>query len=53
LVGAFANAATKPAGKTANTASKARLRGDHISGTDRAPVREIECCGVTATVIVK
>jgi parallel beta-helix repeat protein len=29
------------------------LRGDHISGTTVAPVREIECCGFTATAIVK
>jgi parallel beta-helix repeat protein len=28
------------------------LRGDHISGTSVAPVREIECCGFTATAIV-
>jgi parallel beta-helix repeat protein len=29
------------------------LRGDEISGTTVAPVREIECCGFTATAIVK
>jgi hypothetical protein len=29
------------------------LRGDHISGTTVAPVREIQCCGFTATAIVK
>ena len=29
------------------------LRGDHISGTSAAPVREIHCCGFTATAIVK
>jgi parallel beta-helix repeat protein len=29
------------------------LRGDHISGTTVAPVREIQCCGLTATAIVK
>jgi len=29
------------------------LRGDHITGTTVAPVREIECCGFTATAIVK
>jgi parallel beta-helix repeat protein len=29
------------------------LRGDSISGTTVAPVREIECCGFTATAIVK
>jgi parallel beta-helix repeat protein len=29
------------------------LRGDHISGTTVASVREIECCGFTATAIVK
>jgi parallel beta-helix repeat protein len=29
------------------------LRGDHIAGTTIAPVREIECCGFTATAIVK
>jgi hypothetical protein len=29
------------------------LRGDHISGTTIAPVREIECCWFTATAIVK
>ena len=29
------------------------LRGDHISGTSVAPVREIECCGFNATAIVK
>jgi parallel beta-helix repeat protein len=29
------------------------LRGDNISGTTVAPVREIECCGFTATAIVK
>jgi parallel beta-helix repeat protein len=27
------------------------LRGDHISGTTVAAVREIECCGFTATVV--
>lgn len=29
------------------------LRGDHITGTTVAPVREIQCCGFTATAIVK
>jgi parallel beta-helix repeat protein len=29
------------------------LRGDRIGGTTLAPVREIECCGFTATAIVK
>jgi parallel beta-helix repeat protein len=29
------------------------LRGDHISGTTVAPVREIQCCGFTALAIVK
>ena len=29
------------------------LRGDSITGTTVAPVREIECCGFTATAIVK
>ena len=29
------------------------LRGDHIRGTTLAPVREIQCCGYTATAIVK
>jgi parallel beta-helix repeat protein len=29
------------------------LRGDSISRTSVAPVREIECCGYTATAIVK
>jgi hypothetical protein len=29
------------------------LRGDHISGTTVARVREIACCGFTATAIVK
>jgi parallel beta-helix repeat protein len=29
------------------------LRGDSISGTTVAPVREIECCGFNATAIVK
>jgi parallel beta-helix repeat protein len=29
------------------------LRGDTISGTTVAPVREIQCCGFTATAIVK
>jgi len=29
------------------------LRGDSINGTTVAPVREIECCGFTATAIVK
>jgi parallel beta-helix repeat protein len=28
------------------------LRGDHITGTSVAPVREIECCGFNATAIV-
>jgi parallel beta-helix repeat protein len=29
------------------------LRGDHITGTTVAPVREIQCCGFTATAILK
>ena len=29
------------------------LRGDHITGSTVAPVREIQCCGFTATAIVK
>ena len=29
------------------------LRGDSITGTTVAPVREIDCCGFTATAIVK
>lgn len=29
------------------------LRGDHIAGTTVAPVREIQCCGFSATAIVK
>jgi len=29
------------------------LNSDRISGTTVAPVREIECCGFTATAIVK
>lgn len=29
------------------------LRGDRISGTSVAPIREIDCCGFTATAIVK
>lgn len=29
------------------------LRGDEIRGTTVAPVREFECCGFTATAIVK
>jgi parallel beta-helix repeat protein len=29
------------------------LRGDHISGTSVVPVQEIECCGFTATAILK
>ena len=29
------------------------LRGDLISGTTVAPVREIDCCGFTATAIIK
>ncbi|MGB0092041.1 MAG: right-handed parallel beta-helix repeat-containing protein [Solirubrobacteraceae bacterium] len=29
------------------------LRGDRITGTSAAPIREIECCGFTATAIVK
>lgn len=29
------------------------LRGDRISGTTVAPVREIQCCGLTAIAIVK
>ncbi|HLO13614.1 MAG TPA: right-handed parallel beta-helix repeat-containing protein, partial [Anaerolineales bacterium] len=29
------------------------LRGDHISGTSVVPVQEIECCGFTATAIIK
>jgi hypothetical protein len=28
------------------------LRGDRITGPTVAPVREIECCGFTATAIV-
>jgi len=28
------------------------LRGDSITGTTVAPVREIDCCGFTATAIV-
>ena len=28
------------------------LRGDHISGTSVAPVREVECCGFNASAIV-
>jgi len=28
-------------------------RGDRIAGTTVAPVREIECCGFTATAIVR
>ncbi|MGY2874459.1 hypothetical protein ACVW00_001649 [Marmoricola sp. URHA0025 HA25] len=30
----------------------AQLRGDRISGTTEAPVREIECCGYTARAVV-
>lgn len=30
----------------------ARLRGDRIRGTSDEPVREIECCGYTATAVV-
>jgi parallel beta-helix repeat protein len=29
------------------------LKGDQITGTTLAPVREIQCCGFTATAIVK
>ena len=29
------------------------LRGDSITGTTVAPVREIDCCGFTATAIIK
>jgi parallel beta-helix repeat protein len=29
------------------------LLGDHITGTAVAPVREIECCGFTATALVR
>lgn len=29
------------------------LRGDQINGTTVAPVREIQCCGFTATAIVR
>src|SRR5262245_20381653 len=29
------------------------LRGDHITGTTAAPVQQIQCCGFTATAIVK
>ncbi|MDD9381479.1 right-handed parallel beta-helix repeat-containing protein [Streptomyces sp. ZAF1911] len=29
------------------------LHGDRISGTTDAPVREIQCCGFTATAVVK
>ncbi|MFI8455645.1 right-handed parallel beta-helix repeat-containing protein [Kitasatospora sp. NPDC085464] len=31
----------------------ATLRGDVISGTTDAPVRELQCCGFTATAVVK
>jgi parallel beta-helix repeat protein len=29
------------------------LRGDSITGTTVAPVREIDCCGFTATAVIK
>ncbi|MFD4506690.1 hypothetical protein [Streptomyces sp. NPDC058457] len=29
------------------------LRGDRIRRTSVAPVREIQCCGFTATAVVK
>ena len=29
------------------------LKGDQITGTTVEPVQEIECCGATATAIVK
>ena len=31
----------------------ATLTGDRITGTTVAPVKEIDCCGVTATAIVR
>jgi parallel beta-helix repeat protein len=35
------------------TDTEAVSRGDHITGTTVAPVREIQCCGFAATAIVK